>query len=136
MAGCRLQMRGSLCQRAFEEKVIYILIYFDILLKAIDHRPSPLHIPVILRYIFSTYDIAILTFLTHNPPPSHPPLSPPVVQVIPSAGLDELELASSVRASANAVIRFEKARACVYGSWGGMSGSTSSGRCRDAALTT
>jgi len=67
VAGCRLQMRGSLTQRIFEDKVV------------------------------------------------------------PMYGCDELVLSSQLKESIDAILRFEKARARVYGSWSSVHSSFSGG---------
>jgi SpoVK/Ycf46/Vps4 family AAA+-type ATPase len=76
ISGCKLQMRGSLTQRTFEDKVI------------------------------------------------------------PYCGMDELALSPPLRAQAEAVTRFEKARSRVYGSWASQASSApSSSSHKDASMT-
>lgn len=39
------------------------------------------------------------------------------LQVIPEFGTDDLEMSSALKEAIGSVVRFEKARSCVYGSW-------------------
>ena len=42
-------------------------------------------------------------------------------KIVPTYGLDDVDLATNIRETADAIIRFEKSRSIVYGSWTGGS---------------